>query len=391
MGHSILCAIHIYCTSDISEEYPVKFTMKRGSAAAATLIAGSLVLTACSNSDNKGSSSDSGSDSKYQMADVTGELRGEGASSQQNAMDNVFGPAFSQSGSTLAYNATGSGAGQTQFIAGQVDFAGSDSPLKDNQVADAKKRCQGNDAWHLPMVIGPVAVAYNLNGVDDLTLSTKTIAKIFKGEIKEWNDPAIAAENEGKQLPAEPINVVYRSDESGTSDNFQKFLKASSDGAWDTTGKSFPTATGSGANGSTGVAGQVAATNGAITYVESGFTKNNDKIKVAKIDFGAGPVELSSETVNKALSGVKFKGDGNNLVVDSEALYAERGEGQYPLVLTTYEIVCSKGYDEKTAGLVKNLMYTILENQNESLADQGYIPVDGEFKSKLEKAVEALQ
>ena len=370
----------------------MKLTMKRGSAAAATLFASTLVLTACSNADNGGSSSsEGGSDSNYEKSETTGELRGEGASSQQNAMDNIFGPAFSSTGSTLAYNATGSGSGQSQFVAGQVDFAGSDSPLKDDQIEEAKNRCEGNDAWHLPMVIGPVAVAYNLDGVDTLNLSVETIAKIFKGEIKEWNDPAIAAENEGTELPGEPIQVVYRSDESGTSDNFQKFLKASTDGLWEDEGKSFPTATGSGANGSTGVADQVAATPGAITYVESGYATNNDKLGVANIDFGNGPTELNAENVNNALGGVAFKGEGNDLVVDTEALYKEKEEGQYPLVLTTYEIVCSAGYDEETAALVKNFLYTILENQGSELEAEGYIPVDGEFKSKLEKAVDALQ
>ena len=368
----------------------MKSNLKHISAAAGVLFAGSLVLTACSNADNSGSGEGKGSESNYEMTDASGELTGEGASSQQNAMENVFGPAFSESGSSLAYNSTGSGAGQTQFVAGQVAFAGSDSPLKDDQIEGAKKRCEGNDAWHLPMVIGPVAIAYNLNGVDTLNLSTETIAKIFKGEIKKWNDKAIAAENEGVELPDENISVVYRSDESGTSDNFQKFLKASTGGKWTDEGKAFPTSTGSGANGSTGVADQVASTPGAITYVESGFAKEREELKMANIDFGAGPVELSKDSVNAALSGAKFKGEGHDLIVDSEALYSEKGEGQYPLVLTTYEIVCSKGYDENTAGLVKNFMFTMLDNQNEQLEEAGYIPVDGDFKTKLEEAVKAL-
>lgn len=367
----------------------MKSNMKHISAAAGVLFAGSLVLTACSNADNAGNGGNGGSESNYEMADVTGELTGEGASSQQNAMENVFGPAFSAAGSSLAYNSTGSGSGQTQFVAGQVDFAGSDSPLKDDQIEAANKRCEGNPAWHLPMVIGPVAIAYNLNGVDSLNLDTKTIAKIFKGDIKKWNDKAITDQNEGVELPDENISVVYRSDESGTSDNFQKFLTASS-GEWDSEGKAFPTKVGSGANGSTGVADQVAATPGAITYVESGFAKERQELGIANIDFGAGPVELSKDTVNAALSAAKFSGEGNDLVVDSEALYAEKGEGQYPLVLTTYEIVCSAGYDEQTAGLVKNFLYTILDNQNESLEEAGYIPVDGDFKTKLEEAVKAL-
>ena len=368
----------------------MKFTMKRTSAAAATLFAGSLILTACSNADNNDNGGSNGAESTREMEEATGELRGEGASSQDNAIQNIFGPAFSNTGATLAYTASGSGDGQKKFIAGQADFAGSDSPLKDDQIADAKKRCEGNDAWHLPMVIGPVAIAYHLEGVDTLNLSPKTVAKIFKGEIKKWDDEAIKSENEGVDLPSKPIEVVYRSDESGTSDNFQKFLAAST-GEWDSEGKQFPTKVGTGAPKSKGVADQVAQTDGAITYVESGFAEELDKVNVANIDFGAGPVELNKENVNKALSAAEFKGEGNDLVVDSKKLYSLKGEGEYPLVLTTYEIVCSAGYDENTGKLVKNFLYTILDNQNDDLADQGYIPLDGEFKSKLEKAVDALK
>lgn len=357
--------------------------------AAATVAAGSLILAGCSNSN----SGDGGADaeSSYDLTNTEGELRGEGASSQQKAIEQ-FSVAYSSAvpGATLSYNATGSGSGQTQFIADQVDFAGSDSPLDEEQAAQAAKRCGDNDAWHLPLVVGPVAVAYNLEGVGDLNLSVETVAKIFKGEIKNWNDEAIAAENEGVDLPDKPIDVLYRSEESGTSDNFQSFLKTATDGLWEDEGKTFPTNVGSGAQGSSGVADQVKETDGAITYVESGFANAND-LGIANLDFGAGPTELSSETVNKALENVEFSGEGNDLVVDSESMFASEEEGAYPLALTTYEIVCSAGYDEDTAGRVKDLMHTILDNQNDQLEESGYIPLSGSFKEKLETAIDELE
>ena len=368
----------------------MKFTMKRTSAAAATLFAGSLILTACSNADNNDNGGSNGAESTREMEEATGELRGEGASSQDNAIQNIFGPAFSNTGATLAYTASGSGDGQKKFIAGQADFAGSDSPLKDDQIADAKKRCEGNDAWHLPMVIGPVAIAYHLEGVDTLNLSTKTVAKIFKGEIKKWDDEAIKSENEGVDLPSKPIEVVYRSDESGTSDNFQKFLAAST-GEWDSEGKQFPTKVGTGAPKSKGVADQVAQTDGAITYVESGFAEELDKVNVANIDFGAGPVELNKENVNKALNAAEFKGEGNDLVVDSKKLYSLKGEGAYPLVLTTYEIVCSAGYDEATSKMVKDFLNVALDSQDDELAAEGFIPVKGAHAERLREAINAIK
>jgi len=363
---------------------------KRPAAIFGIVAATSTALVACSedtSSDSSGSSDGSG---------VAGELVGEGASSQQNAMS-YFGTAFAEDNpdANLSYTASGSGKGVEAFINGQADFAGSDSPLKedDGQIEAAKERCDGNDAWHLPSTIGPVAIAYNL-GDQEINLSTDTIAKIFKGEIKKWNDEAIAADNEGADLPDTDIHVIFRSDESGTSDNFQKFLNAST-GNWDGEGKQFPDAVGEGANGSSGVADQVASIDGAITYVEAGFAdqKEGEGVKKAKIDFGHGPVELSTESVNKALENLEFKKtySEHNMVVDSEALFSSNNEGAYPLILTTYNIVCSKGYDEETSKLVKSFFTTVLDHQDDQLAEQGFIPVEGAHLGKLKAAVATLQ
>ncbi|WP_047260136.1 phosphate ABC transporter substrate-binding protein PstS [Corynebacterium uterequi] len=317
------------------------------------------------------------------------ELVGEGASSQQNAMA-IFGAKYSEeTGNTLAYNPTGSGSGRTNFVAGQVDFAGSDSPLKDDQVDPAAERCGGNEAWHLPFVIGPVAIAYNLDGVDSVTLSIPTLAQIFSGKITNWNDPAIAKDNEGAKLPDQKISVLYRSDESGTSDNFQKFLSTAAPGEWKGEGQQFPQEVGSGANGSNGVATEANSIPGAITYVEYGFVKQNDKLKAANLDFGAGSTELSVETVNAALEALEFKTEGHNMVVDADALFAQNQAGSYPLILTTYEIVCSAGYDDETAALVKEFLQTSLNNQGE-IAEAGFIPVEGGHKERLQAAIDAL-
>ncbi|MGO2426405.1 MAG: phosphate ABC transporter substrate-binding protein PstS, partial [Corynebacterium flavescens] len=278
------------------------------------------------------------------------------------------------------------------FTNGTADFAGSDSALKDDEIEPAKQRCEGNEAWHLPSTIGPVAIAYKLDGVD-LNLSTANLAKIFKGEIKKWNDDAIAAENEGANLPDKNITVIFRSDESGTSDNFQKFL-AGATGNWEGKGKQFPDSVGEGANGSSGVADQVANIDGAITYVEAGFAhqKEAEGVKIAKIDFGSGPVELSSETVGTALENLKFKDTGSeyNMVVDSSALFESKDAGAYPLILTTYNIVCSAGYDEETSKLVKAFFTTVLDNQNADLENAGFIPVTGTHLDRLKAAVDAI-
>ncbi|WP_448852904.1 phosphate ABC transporter substrate-binding protein PstS [Corynebacterium sp. 335C] len=363
-------------------------TTRRRSAAilGLTAVAG-LTLTACSEAGGSGESQAEG------LTEATGQLQGEGATSQQRAMDHFAALYEAASpGSTLSYNATGSGSGQTQFIEGTVAFAGSDSALDEEQVGQAKERCGGNDAWHLPMVIGPVALAYNVPGVDNLNLTPDLAAQIFKGDITKWNDPALAEVNPDAELPDEKITPVYRSEESGTSQNFQQFLASATD-LWDEEpSKSFPSAVGTGANGSAGVADQVNAIPGSITYVEAGFAKDNG-LGIANIDFGNGPVELTPESVNKALSAIDFVGSSeHDMVVDTDALFAMTEDGAYPLVLTTYEIVCSAGYDDQTRDLLKNFLNVVLaDGQGSELEDLGYIPVDGEYKDKLKAAVDAIQ
>ncbi|MCP1388410.1 phosphate ABC transporter substrate-binding protein PstS [Corynebacterium sp. TA-R-1] len=386
------------------ERYPVIRNFKRTAAIIGVVAASSASLVACGNSNDTAADNtatetavETATDAAatetaaakgdYELSGQTGSLVAEGASSQQNAMD-YFGSVYAAEvpGASLAYTPSGSGSGIKNFIANQAVFAGSDSPLKEEEVQQAADRCGGNEAWHLPFVIGPVAIAYNLDGVDELNLTVDNIVDIFQGTITNWNDPAIAESNPGASLPDQDINVFYRSDESGTSDNFQKFLKAASQDKWESTGKAFPNAVGTGANGSSGVAQEVSATPGAITYVEAGFADQK-----ANIDFGAGPVELNEESVGKALDNLTFKTEGHNMVVDSSALFASHDNGAYPLVLTTYEIVCSAGYDEATANQVRDFLNIALDSQDDELADAGFIPVTGAHADRLREAINAIQ
>lgn len=370
---------------------------KRTAAVASVLALSSVSLVACGeeeqpedNTNNEAAETSEPAEENEQAAEglsgQTGQLVAEGATSQQNAMD-YFGSRYSEEvpGANLAYNATGSGNGIRNFLAEQATFAGSDSALKDDEAEQATERCGGNEAWHLPLVIGPVAIAYNLDGVDELNLTVDNIVEIFQGEITQWNDPKIAEANPGAELPDEEISVIYRSDESGTTENFQHFLAVASDGKWEGSGKAFPAAVGAGANGSTGVIDQVNSTPGAITYVEAGFAED-----IANIDFGNGPVELNEETVTNALDNLTFLTEGHNMVVDSDALFATDEADNYPLVLTTYEIVCSAGYDEATSNMVKDFLTVALDSQDDELANEGYIPVQGAHLDRLRDAVEAL-
>ena len=148
---------------------------------AATVTA--LGLAACGSDDNTGNSAAGGASSSAECAGKN-TLTAEGSTAQQNAIA-VFNQAWVKqcAGKNLSYNPTGSGAGREQFIAGHVDFAGSDSPLSDAQVTTAAKRCDGNPAWHLPLVFGPVSMAYHLNGVEHLVLNGDVLARIFSGAV----------------------------------------------------------------------------------------------------------------------------------------------------------------------------------------------------------------
>ena len=358
-------------------------------------LVGALALTACGSDDNSGDGASSGSEGSS-SAEVSGVLNGEGSSAQKNAIDEAIA-SFSADNpdATVNYNATGSGDGVKNFIANQVDFAGSDSALKSEAVDGvvetdaAAKRCAGNPAWNLPLVAGPIAVAYNLPGVEGLTLTPALTADVFLGKIKKWNDPKIAAVNEGVELPDTAISVFFRSDESGTTDNFQKYLVGSAPDSWKAEpSKVWPGTVGEGRSKSDGVSQGVKGTEGGVTYVEWSYARDND-LGVAKIDNGGGAVELSGESAGAALTAAEVAGEGNDLKLKLD--YATKEAGTYPIVLVTYEIVCSKGLDAEKTTLVKSFLkhFSSAETQT-GLQEIGYAPLPAEIQTKVATAIDAI-
>ncbi|BDX30278.1 phosphate-binding protein PstS [Mycobacterium antarcticum] len=355
-----------------------------------------MTMTACGSDNNAGtssSSSASGSSSSSAAADCGGKatLTAEGSTAQQNAIAE-FNKAWGEvcSGKSLSYNPTGSGAGVTQFLAKQVDFAGSDSALAEDQVAPAAERCAGNPAWNLPLVFGPVAMAYNIEGVDKLVVNADVLAKVFTGAITKWNDPAIAALNSDATLPDTAITPIYRSDSSGTTDNFQRYLTAAAPQTWTKgAGKEFQGGAGEGAQKSSGVVQAVQATPGSIGYVEKSPAAAAN-LPFAQIDSGAGAVELTDDSTAKAVGDAKFKAEGMDLTLDLDALYASKEAGAYPLMLATYEIVCSKGYDADTAAAVKSFLTAAANQGQANLSAAGFVPLPDTFKERLLKSVDAI-
>ncbi|MBM7458137.1 phosphate ABC transporter substrate-binding protein PstS [Rhodococcus coprophilus] len=369
--------------------------LKRNGALLGALAVGALTLTACGSDDNSGSIDVDASASRA-TCEGKPNLSAAGSSAQKNAMDEfvaIYIAVCSQKGKTVnvAYNPTGSGDGRTQFIASQIDFAGSDSAIKGDQAEQALTRCAGSPAWNLPLVFGPVALAYNLEGVDNLVLDAQTTAKIFNGSITTWNDPAIAALNEGVDLPDTAVTPIVRSDSSGTTDNFQQYLEVASDGAWTSgTGSDFTGGVGEGAKGSAGVAQAVSGSPGSITYVEKSFADQNG-LSMALLDNGSGPVELTEDSAAKAIEGAGFSPSGEgDLTLDLSSIFGTTEEGTYPLVLATYEIVCSAGYDADTAAALKSFLTSAANEGQDGLGEQGYVPLPDTFKERLTESIDAI-
>ncbi|ARG63013.1 MULTISPECIES: phosphate ABC transporter substrate-binding protein PstS [Mycobacterium] len=363
-------------------------------AAVAVITACGGILTACGSDQNLGGSSANGSGAPLAKADCSGRdaLTAEGSTAQQNAMalfNQVWGRACP--GKKVSYNPTGSGAGREQFIAGHVDFAGSDSPLVAEQIGPAANRCKGNPAWDLPLVFGPIALVYNLAEVKTLVLDADTMAKIFSGSIRTWNDPILAALNPGVALPNTKIIPVYRKDSSGTTDNFQKYLTAAAPQSWSRgVGGEFHGGVGEGVERSAGVIQAVQVTPGSIGYVEKGFA-DRAGIPFAQIDTGNSVVPLTEETARKAIDSVTFAASGNDLVLELNSIFAIQDPGAYPLVLATYEIVCSKGYPPDIGAAVKAFLTTAVNNGQTGLPSAGYVPVPDRVKERLVTAINALQ
>jgi phosphate transport system substrate-binding protein len=360
----------------------------------AVAVSSALALTACG-SDDSGSKSDGGSSSAAADAgsvkcdDAKGQLLADGSSAQKNAID-AWVKAFSQAcGVQINYKGGGSGAGVTAFTQGQVAFAGSDSALKPEEVTASKKVCSGGQGIDLPMVGGPIAIGYNVPGADNLVLDAPTLAKIFDSKIAKWNDAAIAKLNPDAKLPDLKIQAFHRSDESGTTDNFTKYLIATTPDNWKYGGgKAWQAKGGQSAPQSAGVAQQVKQTSGAIGYFELSYVA--DGIKAVSIDTGASkPVAPSSESATADIAAAKVVGTGSDLALQLD--YKTKAEGAYPITLVTYEIVCDKGNKADTLPAVKSFLnYTISDEAQQAISDKGYVPLPAEVASKVKAIVPTL-
>ncbi|QLE73355.1 phosphate ABC transporter substrate-binding protein PstS [Streptomyces rectiverticillatus] len=366
----------------------------RAVALGAIAVSGALVLTACGSDDNSGGGSTGGGSTKAAgniKCEGKGQLLASGSSAQKNAMD-LWVKNFTAACKDIQinYKPTGSGAGIQEFLQGKTAFAGSDSALKPEEVTKSKEVVKGGQGINLPLLGGPIAIGYKVPGVDNLVLDADTLAKIFDSKIEKWNDEAIKKLNPDAKLPDLKIQAFHRSDESGTTDNFTKYLKAAADKSWPyEAGKAWKAKGGQAADGSAGVSSQVKQTDGAISYFELSYATANS-IKTVKLNTGASaPVEATSDNASKAIAEAKIAGSGKDLALKLN--YTTKAEGAYPITLVTYEIVGDKGNKAETLPAVKSFLTYIASADGQSvLKDMGYAPLPAEIATKVRETVASL-
>jgi len=358
--------------------------LRRIAAPSVAALALGLAVSACGAGNETASTSSS-------TNDLSGKLDGAGSSAQESAMD-AWRAGFQKenSGVTVNYDPSGSGAGVEKFNAGGVDFAGSDSPLdaEKGELDAAKKRC-GGDAIEVPNYVSPIAVVFNVEGVDELQLSPKTMAAIFDGKITSWDDAAIKAENPDAKLPSTTIAPVHRSDESGTTKNFTDYLEKAGGGAWThPADKVWPIKSGEGANQTSGMISAVKGGKGTVGYAD--LSQVGD-LSAASIKVGEKWVEPSAEGASKAVeaSPLEEGRPANDMAVEIDRTTTT--EGAYPLMLTSYLIACPT-YDEAKAEVVKGFLTYVVSDQGQKDAAEnaGSAPIPASFAEKAQKIVDSI-
>jgi phosphate transport system substrate-binding protein len=335
--------------------------------AGVALAATALSLAACGSSGSGGGSSPS-SKASSSAASLTGTLNGSGSTFQLTFQQTAIQQfKTTQPGLTVNYGGGGSGKGRTDLASGVVNYAGSDSTIPAAETANFK----GKAVLYFPVVIGPITLSYNLPSVKSLKLSAPVIAGIFSGKITAWNNSAIAADNPGTSLPSTPITIARRSDSSGTTANFSKFLVEAAGSAW-TLGSSstisWP-ASSRGGNGNGGVAQIVKSTAGAIGYVDFADAKASGLVFASVKNMAGDYVAPSTAGASAAASQVTVKPD-----LTFSAIWAP-GAASYPITYQSWDLVYQAQSSAQTAKDLQGYLGYLLGDGQKLLAPLNYAPL----------------
>jgi len=344
-------------------------------------------VSACS-AANEG---DNGSDGNTSSTtSLSGELNGAGATSQEAAMA-AWRSGFQSSNPdvTANYDAVGSGGGREQFLAGGVEFAGTDDFLSDDELSTAQDVC-GGDAYEWPVYVSPIAVIYNLPGVDSLQLTPSTLASIFAGDITKWSDSAIAKDNPDADLPGTAITPVHRSDESGTTGNFTDYLSQAAPDEW-TYGpvETWPIKGGEGADGTSGVVSAVKGGDGTIGYADASQAGQLGK---AAVEVGGEFVGPTAEAASKILDVSEPAPGASDTQITIEVNRTPDEAGVYPIVLISYQVVCSTYDSQETVDLVKGFTSYVVSTAGQQAASgaAGSAPITSSISEQAQSAIDSI-
>ena len=351
--------------------------------------AGAFALTACGSGNNTtttsgGTGTTGGTAAAYC---AKGSLSGQGSTFQLNAELQWIKDYDAKCSSQIAYQGTGSGAGKTAFGNGTADFGGTDSLPKDPEQKAADTRCgSGNKGVVTPIVAGAVVITYNLAGVDKLVLSPKTVAGMFQGTIKTWDDAAVKADNPDAKLPSIPVVPVHRNDKSGTTKIFSKWLDTNDKADWKLgADETLTWPGGQSAKGSDGVTTAASQSKGGITYTELSFAKQRN-LPFADVKNASGKaVTANGDSVSAALKTAKVA-SANGVTVSPD--YATTTPEAYPLAAPSYVLTCDKG--NKNAALLKGFLTYALTDGKGVLDQLGYAPLPDDIASKASAQVAGL-
>ncbi|MDY5585448.1 MAG: phosphate ABC transporter substrate-binding protein PstS [Arcanobacterium sp.] len=358
----------------------VKFN--QGAKALAAISAVTLGLSACA-----GGSSTS-NDANTDNTGTKGVMNGSGASSQVNAQqawrDNFTGT----SGVVVNYDPTGSGTGRKQFIAGATVYAGTDSILKEDEIAAATKRCGDTEPLELPLYVSPIAITFNLPDIDQLNLTAELVAKIFDGKITKWNDAAIAAINSDVKLPDLDIIPVNRADDSGTTENFQHYLTEAAGAAWPyEAADTWPRTGTQSAEKTSGVVNLVTSTPGAITYADASQVGD---LGTAAIEVAGEFLPYSPEAAAKIVDGSAPTADASDRRLTVELKRDGSIPGAYPIVMVSYLVACTTYDNADDAANVKAFLSYIASKEGQEAsanAGGGNAPISDSLRTKVEAAI----
>jgi phosphate transport system substrate-binding protein len=358
----------------------------------AMALAGALALTACGASNEKSSAGSGSAASSSAEKQLSGTLNGAGSSAQQAAMQGwTAGYSAKQSGVTVNYDPVGSGGGRQQFLAGGVDFAGSDAALSDAEVQQAQTLCGSAGYFELPDYISAIAVVYNLPGVKDLQLSPDTLAKIFAGQITTWNDPAIAADNPGKNLPSTKITPVHRSDNSGTTTNFTDYMNKTAPSVWTNASNGvWPLQGGEAGAQTSGEISAVKAGEGAIGYADESQAGD---LGVAKIKVGSSWIAPSSKGAAQNVSNSPTVSGRNANDLALQLNRTTTSTSEYPIVLVSYHIGCMSPKDASKAEIMQSFLSYVISSDGQQAAAKaaGSAPISTTQQSKSLTIVDGIK